>query len=75
VVKFDSNPQAPIWFRKLIQDLNRAFQFYGVIPTFDSAQLPDASAYRHNFVYATDLDTYVISDGTDWRPVQLGAPI
>lgn len=75
MVAFITPPNAPQWHLDLVLQLNREFADYGVMRVFDSADLPLAARNRMQTVYASDLGTLVLSDGTDWRPVSLGSPI
>lgn len=75
MVNFISPPGAPEFHRTLVLELNRAFGSYGEVRHFDSADLPAADRNAMQTVYLDDLNTLALSDGTDWRPVTLGAPI
>jgi len=75
MVTFVTPPNAPQYHLDLVLQLNRELADYGTVRVFDSAALPDAARNRMQTVYASDLGTLVLSDGTDWRPVTLGTPI
>jgi hypothetical protein len=75
VVKFSTNPFAPEFHRKLVAEMNRVFGSYGQTEAFASTDLPGAEDYKMRTVYASDLNTLVLSDGVNWYPVQLGAAL
>jgi len=72
------SPQAPLWARQLVTDINRELNRSGPVrlPEFaDSAALPSASDYRSHAVFKKDIDMICVSDGTDWRRVDTGATV
>lgn len=62
------SPQAPLWARQLVSDLNRELNRSGPLrlARFATADLPSASAYEGFAVWNTTIDRVCVSDGTNW---------
>lgn len=75
MVTFISPPNSPEFHRNLVLELNRVFSRYGQVEHYQSTALPPAANSFMMNVYLDDLNTYAVSDGTDWRPYTLGAPL
>lgn len=76
-------PEAPTWFVRVMGEIEKAFVPVSPkspvkLPSYDSssiAGLPDPKKYSGALIWISNLSTVAVSDGTDWYPIDLGAPI
>lgn len=70
---------APSWWSRVAKSIRDTLKERPGAPSklweVDSTDLPSAASYRGCIAYCPDLSQPVVSDGTDWFPITLGAAI